>query len=92
MKKKKTKTKNKQTKTIFPELISILQTFSRFGKLLGKFQAFFTNSRLCTNQLLIKMRKGRREELKPVQLMHPRAKPVKIISGALEDLNVPAAV
>ena len=31
---------------IFPELISILQTFSRFGKLPGQSQDFFTNSRL----------------------------------------------
>ena len=33
-------------KQIFPELISILQTFSRFGKLPGQSQDFFTNSRL----------------------------------------------
>ena len=42
----------------FPELISILQTLSRFRKLLGK--DFFTNSRLCTNQVSMKTRKGRR--------------------------------
>ena len=74
----------------FPQLISILQTLSRFRKLLGK--DFFTNSRLCTNQVLMKTRKGRRGELKPVQLMHPLAKPVKLTSGTLENLNIPAAV
>ena len=35
--------------TIFSDFISIFQTFSRSGKLLGKFQDFFKNSRLCTN-------------------------------------------
>ena len=35
--------------TIFPNSISVFQTFSRFGKLLGKFQDFFKNSRLCAN-------------------------------------------
>ena len=34
---------------IFPAFISIFQTFSRSGKLLGKFQDFFKNSRLCAN-------------------------------------------
>ena len=33
-------------KTVF---ISIFQTFSRSRKLLGKFQDFFKNSRLCMN-------------------------------------------
>ena len=50
---KKTKTKNKKSLKAFylfsrPN-IPILQTFSRSGKLLGKFQSFFKNSRLCTN-------------------------------------------
>ena len=31
----------------FPDFISVFQTFSRSGKLLGKFQDFFKNSRLC---------------------------------------------
>ena len=35
--------------TISPNFISIYKTFSRSGKLLGKFQDFFKNSRLCTN-------------------------------------------
>ena len=34
---------------IFSDFISIFQTFCRSGKLLGKFQDFFKNSRLCTN-------------------------------------------
>ena len=33
----------------FPNFISIFQTFSRSGKLLGKFQDFFKNSQLCLN-------------------------------------------
>ena len=32
-----------------PDFISIFKTFSRSGKLLGKFQDFFKNSRLYTN-------------------------------------------
>ena len=39
----------KEKKNIFPNFTSIFQTFSRSGKLLGKFQDFFKNSRLCTN-------------------------------------------
>jgi len=35
--------------TIFSDLCSIFQTFSRSGKLLGIFQDFFKNSRLGTN-------------------------------------------
>ena len=35
--------------TIFPDFLSIFQTCSRLEKLLGKFQDFFKNSRLCTN-------------------------------------------
>ena len=35
---------------------------------------------------------GEEGELKPVQLMHPLAKPVKLTSGTLENLNIPAAV
>ena len=35
--------------TILPNSISVFQTFSWFGKLLGKFQDFFKNSRLCAN-------------------------------------------
>ena len=35
--------------TIFSDFISIIQTFCRSGKLLGKFQNFFKNSRLWTN-------------------------------------------
>ena len=31
------------------DFLSFSQTFSRSGKLLGKFQDFFKNSRLCTN-------------------------------------------
>ena len=38
---------------IFPDLISIFQTFSRSEKLLGKFQDFFKNLRLCTNPDMI---------------------------------------
>ena len=34
---------------IFPDFISILQTFFRSGKLLSKFQDFFKNSGVCTN-------------------------------------------
>ena len=33
----------------FSRLYLYFQTFSRSGKLLGKFQDFFKNSRLCTN-------------------------------------------
>ena len=33
--------------TIFPGFNPIFQTFSRSGKLLGNFQEFFKNSRLC---------------------------------------------
>ena len=35
--------------TIFPDILSTFQTFSRSGKLLGKFQDFFKDSRLCTD-------------------------------------------
>ena len=41
--------KNTQDFIIFPDFISIFQTFSRSGQLLGKFQDFFKNSRLCAN-------------------------------------------
>ena len=34
---------------IFPDFISIFQTFSRSGKLLGKFEVFFKNLKVCTN-------------------------------------------
>ena len=33
----------------FQDFISIFQTFSRSGKLLGKFQVLFKGSRLCKN-------------------------------------------
>ena len=36
----------------FPDFNSFFQTFSKSGKLLGKFQDFFKNSRLCTNPVL----------------------------------------
>ena len=38
-------------KTIFPDFISLFQTFSRSGKLLAKFRGFFKNSRLFTNPI-----------------------------------------
>ena len=41
--------KNSRPITIFPDFISIFQTFSRCGKLLGKLHDFFKNSILCTN-------------------------------------------
>ena len=37
----------------FQDFSSIFQTFSRSEKLLGKFQDFFKNSRLCTNPVYI---------------------------------------
>ena len=45
-------------KTIFPNFLSIFQTFSRSGKLLGKFQDFFKNSRLYTNPVKCKTHWG----------------------------------
>ena len=33
----------------FPDFVSIFQTFSRSGKLLGKFQDYYKNSRSCTS-------------------------------------------
>ena len=41
--------KNLRRFTIFADILSIFQTFSTSGKLLGKFLGFFTNSRLCKN-------------------------------------------
>ena len=41
--------KNDSRISFFPDIVSIFQTFSRSGKLLGKFQLFLKNSRLCTN-------------------------------------------
>ena len=38
----------------FPGFFSVFQTFSRSGKLLGKFQAFFKNLRLCMNPFYFK--------------------------------------
>ena len=35
--------------SVFPDFISIFQTFYRSGELLGKFQDFFNDSRLCMN-------------------------------------------
>ena len=43
------KKKNSRRFTIFPDYISILQTFSGSGKLLGKFQDFSKNLRLWAN-------------------------------------------
>ena len=45
----KKKQKNSRLFTIFPDFISIFQTFFRSGKLLGKFQDFFKNLRLSKN-------------------------------------------
>ena len=45
-------------KTIFPNFLSIFQTFSRSGKLLGKFQDFLKNSRLYTNPVKCKTHWG----------------------------------
>ena len=39
----------------FQDFTSIFQTFPRSGKLLGKFQDFFKNSRLCTNPAVFKL-------------------------------------
>ena len=88
MKKKKT---NKQT-NIFSRTYIYIADFFQVWKVAGQISSLFHEFKTLHEPTVIKMRKGRREELKPVQLMHPRAKPVKIISGALEDLNVPAAV
>ena len=41
--------KNLTIFTIFPDILSTTQTFSKSGKLLSKFQDFFKNSRLRTN-------------------------------------------
>ena len=41
---------SKKTQDILPffqDFVSIFQTFSRSGKLLGKYQDFYKNSRLC---------------------------------------------
>ena len=43
------KKKNLTLFIIFPDILSTFQTFSRSRKVLGKFQDFFKNSRLCTN-------------------------------------------
>ena len=34
------------------DFLPLFQTFSRFGKFLGKFQDFFKDSRLCTNRVV----------------------------------------
>ena len=43
--------KNQDFLRFFQDFTSIFQTFSRSGKLLGKFQDFFKNSRLCANPI-----------------------------------------
>ena len=43
------KKKTQDFLSFFPDFISIFQTFSRSGKLLGKFQDFFKNSRVYAN-------------------------------------------
>ena len=45
--------KRKDFLPFFQDFNSISQTFSRSEKLLGKFQDFFKNSRLCTNPVYI---------------------------------------
>ena len=46
---KKNVKKNSRLFTIFHDFTSIFQTLSKSGKLLGKFQDIFKNSRLATN-------------------------------------------
>ena len=43
------KTTTSRIFTIFQGVISIFQIFSRSGKLLGKYEVFFKDSKLCTN-------------------------------------------
>ena len=50
--------KNSRLFTIFPDFVSTFQTSSRSGKLLGKFQAFLKNWRICTNPLTLWLRRA----------------------------------